>query len=113
MHQGLGLRKLFDIQGINGIVTFIQVVNAKGSANLMLLATLQALQIEAGIGENTFKQNKPLPYVNWSWLMSIRNFLDHINAFIKGVPITVYLHAELMTSIKWSQYPVTNSPSRK
>jgi hypothetical protein len=52
-------------------------------------ATLQALQIEAGIGKNIFEQTTPLPQVNWSWLMSIRDFLEHINAEIRGVPVTI------------------------
>jgi ribonuclease HI len=89
LYQGLSLRHLFDIQGIDGITTFIQEINSNGKTKSVLAATIQALQIEAGIGKSIFEQTEPLPHVDWSWLMSIRDFLEHINAEIRGVPVTI------------------------
>lgn len=54
------------------------------------MATIQTIQIEAGISMSVFKNTIPLEYVNWSWtIMSIRDFLQHINAQIIGIPIII------------------------
>jgi hypothetical protein len=89
MHQSLGFRHLFDIQGIDGTAALIQELNSSGTTNELLMATLQTTQIEAGISRNIFQDTIPLPHVPWSWLMSIRDFLHHIQADIRGIPITV------------------------
>jgi ribonuclease HI len=89
LYQGLGLRHLYDMQGIDGIIAFIREINYKSTIQTILMSTAQALQIEAGIGKNIFETTGPLPHISWSWLMSIRDFLEHIDAEIRGVPITV------------------------
>jgi hypothetical protein len=89
LYQGLGLRHLYDMQGIDGIVAFLQEINNKSTTQKVLLSTIQALQIEAGIGKGIFEQTKPLAHTHWSWLMGIRDFLEHIKAKIEGIPIAI------------------------
>jgi hypothetical protein len=92
LHQGLGFRHLFDIQGIDGIIALIQELNSNSSTNDILQLTIQTIQLEAGISKSTFEDTTPLAYVPWSWLMSIRDFLHHLNAEIRGIPITTTPH---------------------
>jgi hypothetical protein len=92
LHQGLGFRHLFDIQGIDGVIALIQELNSHSSTNDILQATIQTIQLEAGISKSIFEDTTPLVYVPWSWLMSIRDFLHHLNAEIRGIPITMTPH---------------------
>jgi hypothetical protein len=88
LHQGLGFRHLFDMQGIDGTIALLQELNSHSSTNTILMATIQTIQIKAGISSNIFEDTTPLEDIPWSWLMRIRDFLQHMNADIRGIPIT-------------------------
>jgi hypothetical protein len=81
-YQGLGLKHLYDLQGSDGTRLLLQELNQEGTTNAMLLCTLDAIQMEAGIGRPILEDNRPLEYIEWGWIPSIRDFLLHINASI-------------------------------
>jgi hypothetical protein len=82
-YQGLGLRHLYDIQGIDGIRLLLQEMNTPGTTTTSLLRiALETIQLEAGIQNPILMDNRPLPYIKWGWIPSIRDFLLHINAGI-------------------------------
>jgi hypothetical protein len=80
-YQGTGmLRHLFDLQGTNSVRLFMQEINQEYSmTQQILIATLDALQLESGIGSPIMED---LDYVEWGWLLQIRDFLHHINGHI-------------------------------
>jgi ribonuclease HI len=88
-HQGLGLRHLFDMQGIDGTIALIQELNSNSATTEILMATIQTIQLKAGISKNIFEGTTPLAHVSWSWLMSVRDFLHHMKAEIRGIPIVI------------------------
>jgi hypothetical protein len=95
LHQGLGIRHLYDMQGIDGTIALLQELNSTNTINEILIATIQTIQLEAGIRKPVYEDTTPLDYVSWSWLMSIRDFLHHMDAEIRGIPIhTVPQHRE-------------------
>jgi hypothetical protein len=100
-HQGLGLRHLFDMQGIDGTIALIQELNSNSATTEILMATTQTIQLEAGISKNIFEDTTPLAHVSWSWLMSVRDFLHHMKAEIRGIPIVITPQYRAMTSILW------------
>jgi enamine deaminase RidA (YjgF/YER057c/UK114 family) len=86
LYQGLGLRHLYDLQGCDSTRLFLQEINMKkSSTNMMLKATLDAIQLESGIGKPIMEDTRPLDYIEWGWIPSIRDFLHHIEAKITGV----------------------------
>jgi hypothetical protein len=92
LHQGLGFRHLFDMQGIDGIIALIQELNSIGTTNEILMATIQTVQLESGMSKSIFEDTTPLTHISWSRLMSIRDFLHHMNAEICGIPVTIIPH---------------------
>lgn len=38
--------------------------------------------MESGIGNPIMEENRPLVYIEWGWIPSLRDFLHHINARI-------------------------------
>jgi hypothetical protein len=91
-YQGLGLRHLYDIQGTDGIRLLLQEMNNVSSTTCTMLSILlDTIQQEAGIGRPILEDNRPLQYIEWGWIPSIRDFLHHIDAKItnatEGLPI--------------------------
>jgi hypothetical protein len=77
------MKHLYDIQGANSLKLFIQEINHVGSTTQqMLLILLEMIQLEAGIQKPIMEETRPLIYIEWGWIISIRDFLHHINAFI-------------------------------
>jgi hypothetical protein len=82
--QGIGLKHLYDLQGADSIKLFIQEINHTGAIGDMLSYLLEVVQMEAGIGRPIMEDNRPLIYIEWGWIPSIRDFLFHINAKINN-----------------------------
>jgi hypothetical protein len=81
-YQGLGLKHLYDLQGSDGTRLLLQELNQQGTTNAMIQCALDAIQMELGIGSPIMEENRPLNYIEWGWIPSIRDFLLHINASI-------------------------------
>jgi hypothetical protein len=82
--QGIGLKHLYDLQGVDSLKLFFQEINHSGIIGDMLSYLLEVIQMEAGIGSPIMEDNRPLIYIEWGWIPSIRDFLFHINAKIKN-----------------------------
>jgi hypothetical protein len=80
--QGLGLQHLYDIQGADSIRLLLQELNHEGTTRTMLLYLLEVIQLESGIGAPILEENRPLLYIEWGWILAIRDLLLHINAKI-------------------------------
>jgi hypothetical protein len=63
-------------------VLLLKELNQEGSTNKLLQCALETIQTEAGIGSPILEDNWPLIYIEWGWIPSIREFLQHINARI-------------------------------
>jgi hypothetical protein len=50
----------------------------------MLVALLDTIQQEAGIGQPILENCRPLKYIEWGWIPQIRDFLCHIGGKIIG-----------------------------
>jgi hypothetical protein len=82
-YQGIGLRHLYDLQGTDGTRLLLQEVNSEGSTTQrMIIALLDAIQMEAGIGDPILENCRPLDYIEWGWIQLIRDYLQHINGHI-------------------------------
>jgi hypothetical protein len=77
------------LQGADGIRLLLQELNADGSTNKMLMLSLEALQMEAGIQNSILEETRPLQYIEWGWIPSIRDFLHHLDAKITNVDIAL------------------------
>jgi hypothetical protein len=90
--QGVGLRHLYDLQGANGTRLLLNKLNnSPSTSNTMLQILLDTIQQEAGIHRPILEDTRPLQYIEWGWIPSLRDFLHHINAAItnamNGLPI--------------------------
>jgi hypothetical protein len=83
-YQGLGLKHLYDIQGTDSLRLLFQELNHQGTIREMILYLLEVIQMEAGIGRPILEENRPLIYIEWGWIPSIRDFLLHINAQVRN-----------------------------
>jgi hypothetical protein len=82
-YQGLGLKHLYDVQGIDSTRLLLQELNYHASSkSAMLRILLDVMQQEAGIQAPILEDNRPLHYIKWGWIPSIRDFLHHIDAKI-------------------------------
>jgi hypothetical protein len=82
-YQGLGLKHLYDIQGTDSTRLLLQELNfSASSTSTILRILLDVIQQEAGIQAPILEENRPLHYIEWGWIPSIRDFLLHINAKI-------------------------------
>jgi hypothetical protein len=82
-YQGVGMLHLYDLQGTDGTRLFLQEINQFNSTTQhMLIALLDAIQLEAGIGTPIMEDCRPLDYIEWGWIPQIRDFLHHINGQI-------------------------------
>jgi ribonuclease HI len=89
LYQGLGLRHLYDLQGCDSTRLLLQEINMKNSTtSRMLQAALDTIQLESGIGKPILEDTRPLDYIEWGWIPSIRDFLHHIEAKILGATKT-------------------------
>jgi hypothetical protein len=81
--QGIGLKHLYDIQGVDGTRLLLQELNLEsGTTKTMLKILLDTIQQEAGISRPILEETRPLQYIEWGWIPSIRDFLHHINTKI-------------------------------
>jgi hypothetical protein len=81
--QGIGMRHLFDLQGSDSTRLLLQELNNDESMTQhMLIALIDAIQLEAGIGKPILEDCKPLDYIEWGWILAIRDYLQHINGQI-------------------------------
>jgi hypothetical protein len=81
-YQGLGLQHLYDVQGIDSTRLLLQELNHHGPTKHMLQNLLEVIQMESGIGNPILEDNRPLIYIEWGWIPSIRDFLLHIDSQI-------------------------------
>jgi hypothetical protein len=83
LHQGIGIRHLYDLQGSDGVRLFLQEINQEGSTTQhMIIAALDTIQLEAGIGKPIMEDCRPLDYIEWGWVPHLRDFLHHIQGSI-------------------------------
>jgi hypothetical protein len=81
--QAIGLKHLYDIQGVDGTKLLLQELNMEsGTTKNMLKILLDTIQQEAGISRPILEETRPLQYIKWGWIPSIRDFLHHIKAKI-------------------------------
>jgi hypothetical protein len=89
LYQGLGFRHLYDLQGSDSTRLLLQEINQENSmTQKMLLALLDTIQQEAGIGTPIMENCKALEYIEWGWIPQIRDFLWHIKGNIIGATQT-------------------------
>jgi hypothetical protein len=81
-YQGLNLQHLYDIQGIDSTRLLLQELNHDGPTKTMLQCLLDVIQMESGIGQPILVDNRPLIYIEWGWIPSIRDFMLHIDGKI-------------------------------
>jgi hypothetical protein len=91
-YQGLGLKHLYDLQGADSTQLLLQELNNTGSTtHAMLDILLEVIQMEAGIQQPILEDTRPLQYIEWGWIPSIRDFLYHMDAQItnatSGLPL--------------------------
>jgi hypothetical protein len=83
LYQGIGMQHLYDLQGSDSTRLFLQEMNQFNSnTQHMLIALLDAIQMEAGIGTPIMEDCRPLDYIEWGWIPQIRDFLHHIKGKI-------------------------------
>jgi hypothetical protein len=82
-YQGLGLKHLYDLQGADSTCLLLQELNHRpGKTRMMIGMLLEVIQLEAGIQKPILEENRPLQYIEWGWIPSIRDFLLHIDGRI-------------------------------
>jgi hypothetical protein len=82
LYQGLNLRHLYDIQGMESARLLLQELNSQTTTKTLIWCLIDVIQLEAGIGQPVLEENRPLDYIKWGWIPSIRDFLYHIKAVI-------------------------------
>jgi hypothetical protein len=83
LNQGVGMRHLYDLQGSDSTRLLLQELNQeKSMSQSMIIALLEVIQLEAGIGKPILEDCPPLEYLEWGWIPQIRDFLHHINGKI-------------------------------
>jgi hypothetical protein len=89
LYQGLGFQHMYDLQGSDSTRLLLQELNQEGTmTQQMLLALLDTIQLESGIGQPILENCKALDYIEWGWIPQIRDFLWHINGRIIGATST-------------------------
>jgi hypothetical protein len=89
VYQGLGFRHLYDLQGSDSTRLLLQEINQENSmTQKMLLALLDTIQQEAGIGTPILENCQALEYIEWGWIPQIRDFLWHAKGKIIGATQT-------------------------
>jgi hypothetical protein len=89
LYQGLGFQHMYNLQGSDSTRLLLQELNQEGTmTQKMLLALLDAIQLESGIGQPILENCKALDYIEWGWIPQIRDFLWHINGRIVGATST-------------------------
>jgi hypothetical protein len=71
-YQGLGMKHLYDIQGVESTRLLLQELNNDSVTSEMIKCLLEAIQMEAGIGKQILEDNRTLIYIEWGWIPSIR-----------------------------------------
>jgi hypothetical protein len=93
-YQGLGFKHMYDIQGTDSVRLLLQELNFnEGTTTTMIRILLEVIQQEAGmIQAPILEDNRPLQYIEWGWIPSIRDFLHHIDAKITNATtgLTIY-----------------------
>jgi hypothetical protein len=74
---------MYDLQGTDSTWLLLQELNQEDTmTQKMLLASLDTIQLEAGIRAPILENCKALAYIEWGWIPQIRDFLWHINSRI-------------------------------
>jgi hypothetical protein len=95
IYQGIGMRHLYDLQGSDSTRLLLQELNQeKSMTQNLLLALLEVIQLEAGIGKPILEDCRPLEYLEWGWIPQIRDFLYHIDGKILHATKTPELYRE-------------------
>jgi hypothetical protein len=94
LYQGLNLRHLYDLQGVEGTQLILQELNSSTTTHRLLRSVLDVIQLEAGIGKPILEDNRPLIYIEWGWIPSIQDFLYHIQASITNASTTPEVYRE-------------------
>jgi hypothetical protein len=111
-YQGVGLRHLYDLQGSDGTRLLLHELNNSPSmTTTMLQILLDTIQQEAGISCPILEDTRPLHYIEWGWVPSIRDFLHHINAAITNATKQLPIYRENDSLIMDNNY--LRSASRK
>jgi hypothetical protein len=104
-YQGTGMRHLFNLQGSDSTRLLIQEMNqADTTTSKLLTALLDTIQLEAGIGRPILEDCRSLDYIEWGWVIQIRDFLSHINAKIIGATTTPDTYREHDAYLMDSEY---------
>jgi hypothetical protein len=111
LYQGLNLRHLYDIQGMESTRLLLQEINSTTTTKTLMQCLLDVIQLEAGIGKPVLEDNRPLDYIEWGWIPSIRDFLFHIKAKIMNASRTPTTYRQGDSYIMDS--PELNALSRK
>jgi hypothetical protein len=85
LYQGLGMKHLYDMQGMDSTRLLLQEINSTSTTSKMLRCLIEVIQMESGIGQPILEENRPLSYIEWGWIPGIRDFLHHINASITNI----------------------------
>jgi hypothetical protein len=111
LYQGLNLRHLYDIQGMESTRLILQELNSSTTTTKLLRSIIDVIQMEAGIGKPILEENRPLIYIEWGWIPSIRDFLYHIQASITNASSSPMVYREGDTYIM--DTPLLRTMSRK
>jgi hypothetical protein len=111
LYQGLGMKHLYDIQGMDGTRLLLQEINTSSTTSQMLKCVLEVIQMESGIGKPILEDNRPLSYIEWGWIPGLRDFLHHINGSITNATATPSLYREGDSYIM--DAPIFNTLTRK
>jgi hypothetical protein len=69
------MRHLYDLQETDGTRLPLQELNSEGSTTQwMIVALLDAMQMEAGLGDPIMENCRQLDYIEWGWIQLIRDY---------------------------------------
>lgn len=80
---GIGLLILFAEQGMHQTLLFLRHVRADTSLGQQLIIAIRYYQLHAGISESALEYTAPLPYVNFPWIDSLRQYLYQASGILK------------------------------
>jgi hypothetical protein len=64
LYQGLNLRHLYDLQGMESTRLILQELNSSSTTSKLLRSIIDVIQMEAGIGKPILEENRPLISLN-------------------------------------------------
>jgi hypothetical protein len=60
----------------------------------MIHILLETIQMEAGLQKPIMEDTRPLSYIEWGWIPSIRDFLHHIDSKITNTSLPAQIYRE-------------------